>query len=61
VWTIKLDFSELIGAELVPTPKREFFLMTWSTSVQIYIKFSAREAFVSRIQIWLYNTEFELP
>jgi hypothetical protein len=32
--------------------------MTCSTSVQIYIKFGAREVFVPRVQIWLYNTDF---
>jgi hypothetical protein len=28
--------------------------------VQIYIKFGAIEVFVSRVQIWLYSTDFRL-
>jgi hypothetical protein len=34
--------------------------MSWSTLVQIFINFGAGEAFLSRVQIWLYNPDFRL-
>jgi hypothetical protein len=44
-----VDFSELIGAESDHTPKREIVPGACSTSVEIYIKFVAREVFFSRV------------
>jgi hypothetical protein len=44
--------------ELGHTLKRE--IVPCSTSVQIYIKFGAREVFVSRAQTEIYNTIFRL-
>jgi hypothetical protein len=31
--------------------------MTWYTRVQMYIKVGTTEAFVPRVQIWLYNPD----
>jgi hypothetical protein len=51
-----VDFSELTGAELVPTLKREIVSHGMFYDCANIKKFKAREGFVARVQIRLYNT-----
>jgi hypothetical protein len=55
--SLVIDFSELIGAELDHTPKREIVPGGMLYKCEIYKNFEAWEAFVSRVQIGLYNID----
>jgi hypothetical protein len=58
--TQSVNFENLLKSNQTLLPKENLYLMTCSTSVQIYKNYTGQQVFVSRVQIELINSVYRL-